>query len=393
MRRARQFQFSVRRRRGERGSVLVIMLVTILFTAFALVAFMEKASNDLILEQRHAETRRLRAEAYSALEVTLAVLEDFRQADNGLHNPAEGWTDPLTFASYTPAEGRTVDIAFEDESGKLSLPHTDGPTLSRLFQSWDITQTEADALVDALLGWMQRNHVYTAAIEPNYDQGDLPYVAPGRSLRSYNELAAIDKVRDVFYDADGRPTELWHRFVEAVSLLSFNRPNINGAKPAALLALGQFQPTQQQTLNDYLAGAGSYETQGPGLPFQNAAEAQRITGPGGNAGAFATTISALRIRVTVHDGSSEFRLAAVIAPPSGATTVQTTATSARTQASAGAAANPTQQRTQPNATQRNPSTAARTGQAAQRSLNYPFTLLEIRENDEIPPPPPPPPPA
>lgn len=371
----------------------MIMLVTILFAAFALVAFIEKAGNDLIVEQHAAETRRLRAEAYSALEVTLAVLEDFRQVGNGLHSAADGWNDPLTFAGYTPTDGRTVDIAFEDESGKISLPRTDGPTLSRLFQSWDISQADADTLADALLGWMQRTHIYTSAIVPDYDQGDLPIVTPGRSLRSYSELAAIDKVRDVFYDADGRPTDLWYRFVDSVSLLSFARPNINGAKPGALLALGQFQPTQQQTINDYLAGTGTYETQGPGLPFQNAADSQRIAGPGGNAGAFATTISALRIRVTVHDGSSEFRLAAVICPPNGATTVQTTATSTRTDTSAGAAANPTQQRAQPNATQRNAATAARSGQAAQRSLNYPFTLLEIRENDEIPPPPPPPPPA
>jgi hypothetical protein len=392
MDRAHPFHLSGHRRRREGGSVLVIMLVTILFAAFALVAFIEKAGNDLIVEQHAAEARRLRMEAYSALEVTLAVLEDFRQVDNGLHSPAEGWNDPLTFAGYTPTEGRTVDIAFEDESGKISLPRTDGPTLSRLFQSWDISQADADTLADALLGWMQRNHVYTSAIVPDYDLGDLPFVTPGRSLRSYSELAAIDKVRDIFYDADGRPTDLWYRFVDSVSLLNFARPNINGAKPGALLALGQFQPTQQQTLNDYLAGTGVYETQGPGLPFQTAADSQRIAGPGGNAGAFTTTISALRIRVTVHDGSSVFQLAAVICPPNGATTVQTTATATRTDTSANTAANSTQQRAQPNATQANAATATRSGQSAQRKLNYPFTLLEIRENDDIPPPPPPPPP-
>ena len=103
---------SVLRRSHVRGSILVIVMITILFTTFALVAFMEKAGNDLIVEQRYLETRRLRAEAYSALEVTLAVLEDFRDAGNGLHSPSEGWNDPLAFASYTPTEGRTVDIAF-----------------------------------------------------------------------------------------------------------------------------------------------------------------------------------------------------------------------------------------------------------------------------------------
>jgi len=99
--------------------VLVIVMVTLLFATFALIAFIEKATNDLLVEQREAETKRLRMEAYSALEVTLAVLEDFRQVGNGLHSPAEGWNDPLTFAGYTPTEDRTVEVAFEDESGKI----------------------------------------------------------------------------------------------------------------------------------------------------------------------------------------------------------------------------------------------------------------------------------
>src|SRR5437867_3170288 len=92
------------RTRAPRASVLVIVMITLLFTVFALVAFVEKAGNDLLVEQHDAEARRLRMEAYSALEVTLGVLEDFREAGNGLHSPAEGWSDPLGFAGYTPTE-------------------------------------------------------------------------------------------------------------------------------------------------------------------------------------------------------------------------------------------------------------------------------------------------
>ena len=379
--------------RAQRASVLVIVMVTLLFAAFALVAFIEKATNDLLVEQRDAEAKRLRMEAYSALEVTLAVLEDFRQASNGLHSPAEGWGDPLTFAAYTPTEGRTVEVSFEDESGKISLPHTDAPTLSRLFQTWDITKSDADTLADAMMGWMQRGHVYSSAVSPDYEQETPPYVAPMRSLRSYQELAAIDVVKDKFYDADGVPNDLWRRFAAAVSLLNFAKPNINGAKPDALLALGQFEVSQQQNVNDYITGNGTFTAQGPGY-FQNMADAQRIAGPTGNLGAFATTISALRIFVTVHDGNSQFRLAAVVTPQGGgATTVTTTATSTRAQASASATRTVTQQQTQANAGQANTRQTATTRQtAAAASLKYPFTLLEIRENDEIPPPPAPPPP-
>jgi len=378
----------------RRGSVLVIVMVTLMFAAFALIVFMEKASVDLLVEQREAVGRRLRIEAYSALEVTLGVLNEFREVGNGLRSPAEGWGDPLGFAGYAPAEGRVVEIAFEDESGKISLPHASAVVLTNLFRNWDVSQVDAEALADVLLGWMKRNHVYTTAVQPNYDSGPIPYETPGRSLRSLEELAAIDKVREMFFDTDGRPNDLWKRFADSVSLMDFARPNINGAKPDTLVAMGRFDPTQQQNLGDYLKGTGTYQVQGPGY-FQNPNEAQRIAGPAGDTGAFASTISALRISVTVRDGRTEFKLMAIIAPPSGATTVQTTATSTRTQTTGAAAQTAAQQQNRPNAAQ----AATRPGAGAGGSqanagvggnLKYPFTLLEIRENDEIPPPPPPP---
>ncbi|MBI5769868.1 MAG: general secretion pathway protein GspK [Verrucomicrobia bacterium] len=364
-------------------------MITLLFASFALVAFIERATNDLIVDQREAETRRLRREAYSALEVTLAVLEDFREVGGGLHSPAEGWSDPLTWAGYTPTEERKVEIAFEDESGKISLPRADAQVLSRLFQSWEISQNDSDSLADALMGWMQRDYTYRTAVTPDYDTGAIPYEPPGRPLRSFHELAAIAVVREKFYDTEGRPNDLWRRFAGAVSLLNFPKPNLNGARADSLVALGQYDLTAQQNLSDYLAGSGAYLAQGPGY-FRNVGDAARLTGVGGNANAFGTTISALRITVTVIDGQSRFRLSAVVTPRGGgATAVTATATSTRTRASAASTRNTSQQQTQQSTAQQTAAQAAqRAGSdtkasATIRDLKYPFTLLEIRENDEI----------
>jgi hypothetical protein len=384
---------TLRRTFSRRASVLVVVMITLLFAAFALMAYIEKASNDLLVEHRDAQARRLRMEAYSALEATLATLEDFRRALSGLHSPAEGWNDPLTFCGYTPTEGRTIDISFDDESAKLSLPRTNAQVLSRLFQIWQVPIADADAAADALMGWMKHDHTYTAAVTPDYENGTTPYEAPGRPMRSYAELAAIDKVREIFYTEDGQPNDLWRRFVDNISLLNFAKPNLNGGKPDVLQALGQFDPTQQQGLSDYTSGKGSYEVQGPGF-FQNVGDAQRITGAiGGNPSEFVTTISALRINLTVHDGRSEFRLTAVVTAGGAAQTVQTLATPATPKASNPTSTTNNQQQNQSN-NSTGTGTAASGGAAAtaNRNINYPFTLLEIRENDEIPPPPPPPPP-
>lgn len=381
----------MRRARSNRGSVIVIVMITLLLATFALVTFMEKASVDLLVEQREALSRRLRAEAYSALEMTLGVLKEFQEVGNGLRSPAEGWGDPLAFAAYTPSDDRVVEIQFEDESGKIPLPRSNAQQLTNLFKYWGMTQLDSEALADVLQGWMRRNHVYSSTVQPNYEGAAIPYVAPWRSLRSFSELAAIEKVRETFYDAEGRPNDLWKRFVACVSLFDFARPNINGARADTLAALGQFNETQQRNLDDYLRGTGTYATRGPNF-FQTPTDAQQIAGPTGDTGAFASTISALRITVTVRDGKTEFRLSVVVAPPSGATTVQTTASVTRAETSASGAQNNAQQQNRPNAAQTavRPGTnpAAAQSNANARNLRYPFTLLEIRENDEIPPPPP-----
>jgi Type II secretion system (T2SS), protein K len=373
-----------------RASVLVIVMVTLMFATVAVVAFIEKASNDLLVEAHEISARRLRAEAYSALEVTLAVLADFQEANNGLHSAAEGWSDPLAFADWSPSGGRTVEVAFEDESGKISLPRADAAALVNLFKAWEIPPGEAERLADALLGWMKPGHIYTSALLTDYDREQVPYDAPLRPLRSFNELAAIDVVREMFYDETGQPNELWHRFADNVSLYDFGQPNLNGAKPDVLAGLGQLSEIQQKSVDEYLHGTGAYKNQGPSW-FSDPASAQAMMGKG-NTASFGATISALRVNITVHDGTTEFKLSAVVAPPKGATTVQTNATLAKAQvvASANKPA-PTPGAPGAPAAPAEGTPAGATPNGLGKKLNYPFTLLEIRENNEIPSPPPPPP--
>jgi general secretion pathway protein K len=373
------------RRRSQRGTVLIIVLVTLVFASVALITFMDKATNDLLVDHREAQAQRLRMEAYSALETTLGVLVDFQQTLNGLHSPMEGWSDPLGFAGYTPSEGRTVDVAFEDESGKISLPHADQPTLTRLFESWDVAQPDAEMLADALMGWMHKEHVYSTPISPDYEQSAIPYDPPLRPLRTYDELAAIDKVREFFFDANGRPNDYYRRFVDSVSLLDFAQSNINGAAAGTLASVGQYTESQRQAMNDYLTGHGQYQNNGPGY-FRDTGQAQALVGEGGNSSAFSTTISALRIIITVHEGKTQFRVAAVVTTSGSAKVVQETATSQKTETSSPTSQNQPNN-TSPNAAQPKPAVAGNGTQPSTttENLRYPFTLLEIRENDEIAP--------
>jgi hypothetical protein len=179
--------------------------------------------------------------------------------------------------------------------------------------------------------------------------------------------------------------------VNDVSIFNYAQPNANGANPDVMAAVGQYTDTQQQHVSDYLAGKGQFAQQGQQW-FQDTTTLANVAGLGGNANQFGTTITALRINITVHEGHSSYRLSAVVAPQGGATTNQTAAVNATAAASSASptAVTPVTSTTQPSSTP----TGATASAAASQSINYPFTLLQMVEDDEIPLPPPfPTPPA
>ncbi len=365
--------------RRRRGSVLLIVLVTLVFATSALLLFIEKASTDLLVPIREADAARLRVEAYSALETTLAVLEEFREVADGLHSPAEGWGEPLEFAGYEPGEGRTVEVTMEDESAKLPLPNVKPEVLVALLEHWQISNIDAERIADSLFVWMRKDFTPTgigASTAQDYESLALPFTPPQRSLRSFAELASIEGVRQAFFDEAGNPNDVHQRFIETFSLYDFESPNINGARLEPLLAQEVFDAQQLRRLNDYLAGAGSFQGQGPGF-FQNTRSIAAVAGGESARLGFGTTVQALRITVTVRQGLSSFRLTTVVAPSGGAKIVSASKTDLDAAPSAPPAGAPIPQPPPPTASPENPATAA----PKTVDLKYPFTFLEIREND------------
>lgn len=385
-------RLSTRRVPRRRGSVILLVLFTILFAVYALTKFVERASVDLLTESRASVGDRLRVEAYSALEATLGVLEDFRTVNGALRSPAEGWSDPLAFAGYQPAKGLEVAVTFEDESGRLSLPGADFQTLTQLFVQLGQRQADAERLADALLGWMRPDYEPVGASSPradDYEREAIPHSPPARPLRSLAELASIREVREAFYDEAGQPNNLWRSFAAAVSLLSFDQLNVNGGNAAALGAIGGYDETALGNLRDYLTGNGAYTHQGPGF-FRTTQEIGPVLGQAAIPPRFGLQISALRINVTVREGQTQFRLSAVVAPPGGARLPPAGNTAAaaqndQSQTAASGGTNPgTAPPAVPSAGRSETGTSSTAAGQTQSRLNYPFTLLEIRENDEIP---------
>jgi hypothetical protein len=346
---------------GRRGSVLVVVLVTLLFASLLLMRLVETSTPDLLIAMRQADRERLRGDAYAGLETTLAALMDFRTVDGGLYAPAQGWSDPLTYAAYVPREGVTLAVAFEDESAKLSLPRMNADTLNTLLVQLGLPMTEAARVADAMLAWTRNGHVAaeSATSSSAYEQGDPPAQPPYRSLRSFDELATIAVARDYFYDKEGRPLALLDEFKRAVSLYEFNATNLNSAGDTVLLASGWDQ-NQSGQLQKYLATQVSALKSRPYLRSVQEARGQVGNASFRNLGA---QIQLLRITVTARQGAAQLQLSALVtwagqarlpAPPPPA-------------AAAGAA---------PAA----PATPAAAPAPAANTLRYPFTVLELTEN-------------
>ena len=375
--------------RSRTGSVILLVLMTLLLTAFALTKYLEKASIDLMADAREARADRLRVHAYSALETVLAVLQEFQTADSGLHSPAEGWGAPLDFAGYMPPEGLTVETTLEDESAKIPLTHADFPTLRDLFMFLGQKQSDAEQLADALLVWIHEGYEPVnsfSARAADYGRAAIPHDPPVRSLHSFAELASIQLVRDRLYDENGRPNDLWRSFVDSVSLFDFSQPNTNTARMTTLAAFGGYDEASMKLISDYVGGLGSYSRQGPAY-FQNA---QEVTGLVGQAASprLGTQVRCIRVNVTVREGQTSFRVSAVVTASGGAQLPPPDQPTAADTSTSSAAANDT------TAAQNNSNSADSAAAAATTTtspatgqtpaaLNYPFTLLEIRENDEI----------
>ncbi len=222
--------------------MILFVLGLILLTSLLLTHFINRAHTELLTEARHSQQEPLRDEAYSALQVTLAVLADIESADRGLHAPAQGWGSPLDYAEYTSPVGLVTSVQVEDLTGRLSLagPELNTTALTNLLTGIGCLSSDADKIVDGILAWTRDG--YTAqyadyATIPELDQAPV-LIPPHRPLQSFDELRLLPIIREVLCDENGDWNERGQRFREAVSLYPASQTNLNTAPPDVITALG-----------------------------------------------------------------------------------------------------------------------------------------------------------
>jgi hypothetical protein len=350
---------SEQRSRRSRGSVVIFVLGIILLAAFLITRLMDRAAVELAAESKATKRADLRQEAFSALEATLAVLADEAAAGDGLHDVSEGWDRPLELMQYTASEGYVAEAVVEDETGKLSLPQVTEERLEAYLNAVGCPVTATDRVLDGLLTWTRADHVSLEGDSLEFDAAALPYEAPQRALRSFEELRAIPAVREVFFDDSGRWNEIGMRFKAGASLFSFDATNVNSAPADTLLAHGLEQArinAIEQSRKARAAGVSSFYR----TPAELAGAWGRDAAPPG----LGTEALCLRVIVSVRFGGRDYRLVTWVGRP-GAVAAGSGAT-ARAPKPGSTPAKP-----EPASVRNNP----------RKRLDYPFQILELREND------------
>lgn len=360
--------------RSRRGSVLALVLALIVLLSFITIAFIEDAKDKIIYDALFHQHEDLRAEGYSALDITLGVLNVFQEMDGDLWGPEQGWRDPLQYADFEPLPNTRIEVDFRDESGRFGLAEADFNLLLLVFEELGFDRPAQEELADHLLDWMDDDDLsrLNGMDAEDYRDLDPPYLPTNGPLRSWDELALIPAFKEHFWDEDGIPLPALESFKSAFSLYNDGPVNINAAPPLVVNVLDEMGVIDSRNLEDYRSGPDRELGTEDDRPIRSA-EDGGIFLNAEEAGKAGTTSSLLEVTITAHRGESVFLLRALVSwrgaqtnANAGEAAVEETTEAARTDGEQDA--------------DRRARGSAQTATGDAAALGYPFEILWIAEN-------------
>ena len=347
----------------RKGSILVFILALIVLLSVLCLRLMEEGIREARhLDQFHRKDD-LRIHAYSALDIAVGVLSEFKMFEGKLYSPAQGWGNPLAYAGISPTEeGVTWSVRLIDESAKVPITKVKEKDLVALFA---LMQAEEDSLVDdddgqpfydSMMDWVDENdEEREEGAEDDYYEGlEHPYFTPGKKINSFEEFRMIkgfahdpeDPDRTgIFFDARGIETGNMRVFRESFSFFNQGPVNVNNASPFLMRFLcGDDERLYEEFMEGPSTGNGEGFYTNPNDPGMSPLR-------GNSSIALSTSVTMFRVEVTVNRGMANFQLHAVLSY--GGNLAPQTGSVRRPPAKKG-----------PN-------------------LGYPFKVLSIRENENM----------
>ncbi|HKJ89854.1 MAG TPA: hypothetical protein VJ960_01890 [Oceanipulchritudo sp.] len=296
---------------STRGSIIVLVLVFVVLLTFVVVAFLEEATARIKYYGLFHNRDDLRTDAYSAMEIALATINQYRDIEGALWGPAQGWGNPLEEFGFTPANAAAVEVSFEDESSKLPLHGMEYAQLIILFEILGFDLPEREALADGLLDWLDEGDIgrLNGFDGEDYERLDPPYKAANGPIESWDEFRLIHPFNTLFFNETGSPLPVWQQFREAVSLFHEGNVNVNGANSTVLLYLQETGALNMLSFMDFRNGRDGEPRTVDDRLLRAESNVSALTEGASGVG---MEISLLRVKVTSIRGDARFELEGLV---------------------------------------------------------------------------------
>ena len=351
---------------------MVFVLALIVFISVLCLRLMEETVQELRHVSQHHRRDDLRVNAYSALDLAAGVLNEFKSIEGALYDPAQGWGNPLSWAEVSPLDPMiTWDIKIVDESAKINPRNASKKDLISMFalmhQKTGSRPDEDDGepYYDAWMDWEDADddEREEGAEDNFYEKFDPPYFTPGKKVQSFEEFRMIkgfsynedlSEYTGLFFSQNGSETANMKNFRSAFSFFHEGPVNINGVSSFLKRFLcGDNDSLHEQIVAGPRFGSDS-EPYFKNLTDPNLAQLQSIRGI-----KLSCAASLFRVMITISRGKARFKLQAILSSDS------MVGKSLR-----GAYSKNPQEKVRPRAVQN-------------VSLNYPFRILSMRENENL----------
>ena len=353
---------------GRKGSILVFILALIVLLSVLCMRLMQETVQELRHVSQFHRRDDLRMHAYSALDVSVGVLNEFMLVERTLYSPSQGWGNPLSYSEISPLDPTVKwSISLVDESGKVPISTIAEKDLVSLFS---VMRAEGDSLVneddgqpfyDSLMDWQDADEEERdeGAEDDYYEDLEFPYFTPGKKIQNFEEFRMVKGFAydpddpdesGLFYTAEGSETIHLKNFRESFSFFHNGPVNINTASPY----LVKFLCGDDDSLYDEVIAGPSSSSGDPYFKSMNDPKLAQLRS--NRSISTSTTASVFRVLVTVTKGKANFQLHAILASGNAA---------------------------QPKSQGRGARVAPKPRSPQNTKMQYPFRILSIRENENL----------
>ena len=234
---------------SKKGAILVFVLGLVVLLGSLCLRLMEETVKELRLVSQYHKRDDLRLHAYSLLDITIGVLNEFRLLDDKTLKSGGGWENPLQWSKIKPLDERVKwSVSFKGESGKLPLFKTNEKVFKEIFaimhngDSRSIDEDDGQPYYDAWMDWQDADeNEREEGAEDDYYEGLSPsYFTSGGNVEGFEEFRMIkgfapepdaSRKSGLFFDELGNETQNMKDFRESFSFYHEGPLNICEASP------------------------------------------------------------------------------------------------------------------------------------------------------------------